>query len=131
MATIIKEKACKEIIFSPLPPEGAYTIKQVSQMIGVSVSTVHMWIYRGQLKASLCNAWLHKRHSKSISGPTFYSINSKNLKEFIINPPNSRAKGIMALIEKETFRKLTGNESKKYRRRSYRASAKSTGWALS
>lgn len=99
-----------------------YTVAEISKAIGVSCSTVVKWINAGNLEARFDSS-----HA--------YLIEQKDLAAFVINPPGTRARGIVALVDKNTLEQLTGKNErerkrKKHYRRGYWASARAIGWVL-
>ena len=100
-------------------PQKYYTVLQISRAIAVSESTVTNWIRSKALKGVF-----NSSHA--------YLIKHEDLKAFIDNPPGARARGLIALADRNILEELIGKNEprKKHHRGGYRASPRPFGWTL-
>ncbi|MFN6560003.1 MAG: helix-turn-helix domain-containing protein [Nostoc sp. ChiSLP01] len=71
-----------------------YTIRELSEALGIKTSSINRWIASKSLKA-----YFYKG---------IYWIDLEDLKNFIVHPPSSKARGILALIERDKLKALMG-----------------------
>jgi excisionase family DNA binding protein len=75
-----------------LPPvKENYTIKEISDFLGINTGTIHGWINSKRLKAN-------RQDLKN------FLVNRQDLKEFFANPPTSKTRGLIKLLDRNLLK---------------------------
>jgi transposase len=74
------------------PEAGNYSIKQIAIGLKIHPATVGSWIRRKWLKATF------DKQRKLVA--------KEDLKKFLENPPNSRTRGLIYLLDKDSIKRL-------------------------